>query len=567
MSTSPKGSRLTKAPNGAYVARFSKFSAMHRITGRPIQGRLWQFPSLPNAQKATPHFIEDITTHKAPEIKFGSSLPIRFAPRDTPFRSPVQRPSSSLPSALGKRWFRDYFTAHLSGTSLHPDSAIPSNISEKDSKDRSQSDEAAAGRTKTVVRIPLRSAKHHFGAALMRGNRPHNEDCYQAGVIDLPSFAPPVSADMKFQKPDSIQDATGSGSSVFYFGVFDGHGGEECSKFLQDHFHRYIEETAKSFGVTASLPSTQAAESAPLKSETDLREARITLQENLVNSWKETVGGYFRRFKPDFGSRTGCGTTGDGSVEAVLTYAFLKADLDFITKTKPWFINDATGDEMQKIGLLKTGIKGGSTASIALISTPSSMPFWNSSTSVTLMTAHIGDTRILLCNTKTGLAVPLTTNHHPSSPLETRRLRRYATAFVSDSFGEERFGILANTRSFGDVNQKRLGVSAEPEIVKREIGGDEFSFMVLVSDGVSATLTDQEIVDIVKECKTPDEASKELVEFAEEVTTEGDNATALVVRMGGWEQRAAGGEGWMGTKNLRAWRRDEAVNSVRGRRM
>lgn len=127
--------------------------------------------------------------------------------------------------------------------------------------------------------------------------------------------------------------------------------------------------------------------------------------------------------------------------------------------------------------------------------------------------------------------------------------------------------MLANTRSFGDVSQKRLGVSAEPDITRRELQPAEFAFMVLVSDGVSATLTDQEICDIVKECKTPDEASRELVEFAEEVTTEGDNATAVVVRLGGWEKRALGGEGYMGTKDLRAWRREEALASNRGRRM
>lgn len=102
---------------------------------------------------------------------------------------------------------------------------------------------------------------------------------------------------------------------------------------------------------------------------------------------------------------------------------------------------------------------------------------------------------------------------------------------------------------------------------RRELEPGEYAFMVLVSDGVSATLTDQEICDIVKECKTPDEAGRELVEFAEEVTTEGDNATAVVVRLGGWEKRGLGGEGYMGTKELRAWRRDEALVGSRGRRM
>ncbi|RPA95085.1 protein serine/threonine phosphatase 2C [Choiromyces venosus 120613-1] len=412
----------------------------------------------------------------------------------------------------GKRMFHDYFTMHLRRAAVK---------SERSSKSSEPHD--------TVVRIPLRSAKQHFGVSRSRGNRPYNEDWYQAGVIDIPPFT---------LAPDSAP----TDPSVFYFGLFDGHGGEDCSAFVKDYLHTYIEQSAKAFS--------------------ENEEQKISMQTQLVSSWKDTVGGYFRRFKPDFEGRGEA-----GEMEAVLTYAFLKADMDFITRTKPWFL---TGEHaLQAGGAPKKPIpfKGGSTASIALISTPTATPFWDPKTTATLITAHIGDTRILLSSTSTGLALPLTTNHHPSSPTESRRLRRYATAFVSDSFGEERFGVLANTRSFGDVSQKRLGVSAEPEVYQRELKPSEYAFMVLMSDGVTGILTDQEIVDIVKECRTPDEAAKELVAFADEVTTEGDNATAVVVRLGGWDQRAEGGEGFMGTKDLRAWRRDEALVGSRGRRM
>lgn len=183
------------------------------------------------------------------------------------------------------------------------------------------------------------------------------------------------------------------------------------------------------------------------------------------------------------------------------------------------------------------------------------------------MTAHLGDTRALLCRVSDGLATLLTTNHHPGTPSESSRLRRYATAFVSDAFGEERFGVLANTRAVGDSSHKRLGVTAEPEISARELQPEEFSFLVLVSDGVSAVLGDQEIVDLVKECKTPEDAAKELVMFSDEVGSVGDNATALVVRLGGWEKRCEGGEGWRGTKPLREWRRLEAEDRGGRRRM
>lgn len=89
--------------------------------------------------------------------------------------------------------------------------------------------------------------------------------------------------------------------------------------------------------------------------------------------------------------------------------------------------------------------------------------------------------------------------------------------------------------------------------------------MVLVSDGVAGTVPDQEIVDVVKEARTPEVGAREVVGFATEVGVEGDNATALVVRLGGWERRGEGGGGSVGTKEGREWRRREAGEG-RGRR-
>lgn len=125
---------------------------------------------------------------------------------------------------------------------------------------------------------------------------------------------------------------------------------------------------------------------------------------------------------------------------------------------------------------------------------------------------------------------------------------------------------LANTRAFGDVQSKRIGVSAEPEIRRIEMGPAEYSFLVLMTDGISGTLSDQEVVDIIKEAKTPDEGARDVVNFATEVTKEGDNATCLVVRLGGWERRQEGGLGSLGTKESREWRRQEATDPRSSRR-
>ncbi|KAI9764761.1 MAG: hypothetical protein M1840_008030 [Geoglossum simile] len=570
-----------------------------------------------------------------------------------------------------ERQFHNYFVTHLPSSSLHPDSRPSTRPHHKLPRSASTPHDSTTGpspatapvvghsREMTVVRIPLRSAKHHFGVSLARGTRPYNEDTYQAGVIEIPAFAKRAPMSLTRSQNGTFDSVGGAGGDpqVFYFGVFDGHGGSECSAYLREHLHQYIECSAKKFGLLSSLGKSKTASDSERPSpravgpaaERDLPKAStedspapapkgsgvlkppektpgsvggvrtsardvyqisqplhgvglpkaVDLERDLITRWKEIVGGYFRRFKPVFFSLSSGGrgyppgydiaqqTRHSSSVrdqkdelvgvETIMVHAFLQADLDFVTAQVDEKEDVVRAERALNEGEVlgephklttpeeKRAFKGGSTCSIAMISTPSPMPFWHPASPSTLLTCHVGDTRILLCSTATGVAVPLTTNHHPSSPGEGSRLRRYAGSFVTDSFGEERMSGLANTRAFGDKQSKRLGVSAEPEIRRVELGPAEYSFIALVSDGVSGTLNDQEIVDIVKEAKTPDEGAKDVVSFATEVSREGDNATCLVVRLGGWERREEGGVGAMGTREVREWRRQEATDPRRRR--
>ncbi|KAF2430953.1 protein serine/threonine phosphatase 2C [Tothia fuscella] len=577
-------------------------------------------------------------------------------------------------TTVTRRHFHDYFVTHLPSSSLHPDARGPPGLHHKLPRDKASPHEphgkdrapatpahsVGASRELTVVRIPLKNAKHHFGASWSRGQRPYNEDAYQAGTIEIPAFARrrPLSL-QRNAKPDVVGGESASGDpQVFYFGVFDGHGGSECSEYLREQLHLYIERGAESFELKSTLkrkegeitrygqsslgkkegedtqketvkspaveevtevkepesgdtvrpPTGTKDETPPPKSSDSIAQSSNIrnaeeLERKLVQGWKDLVGGYFRRFKPEFFSITAGGqghilekevlasktmsyskSFGDDNegigIETVLEYSFLQADLDFVSAQVNKDETDAKKSDSainaneilgqpsrlgQQIGGPKR-FKGGSTCSIALISTPTPMPYWNPASPATLITAHVGDTRILLCDTATGQAVPTTSNHHPNHPKEAERMRRYAATFVTDSFGEERVQGLANTRSFGDMASKRIGVSAEPEVTRIDLSPAQFAFMVLVSDGVSGTLSDQEIIDIVKEAKTPEQGAKDVVAFATEVSTEGDNATAMVVRFGGWERRSEGGVGSLGTKELRDWKRNEASDPRTRRR-
>jgi len=597
-------------------------------------------------------------------------------------RYPPRAPSIT-PYARQRRCFHEYFITHIPSTSLHPDSRIQHGVHHKLPRDKSTPYDAqrsnrlpaamlGTSRDMTVVRIPLKSAKHHFGVSLSRGTRPYNEDAYQAGTIDLPAFAKrrPMSLTRNPKSQSEVTPDVGvtGDPQVFYFGVFDGHGGAECSGFLREQLHDYLEKATQQFELKSSLlgkrstgqqpnPRTKdegdknrvqrdkesldaiethtppgiepmkppssgndgrmptpgskrrdgPVHSAPSVKQSDSIRKAEDLEQRLVRDWKELVGGYFRRFKPEYfsvsaGGRghpaekdvidkpsTNTSTPADAKdgigIETVLEYAFLKADYDFVAAQvgkkdedpvradKALNDDDILGHPSRRAAKPIGGtnrFKGGSTCSIALISTPTPSPFWHPSSPSSLITAHVGDTRILLCNTATGLAVPLTSNHHPSLPEEATRLRRFAASFVTDSFGEERISGLANTRAFGDMASKRVGVSAEPEIRRVELAPAEYAFMILCSDGVSGHLSDQEIVDIVKEAKTPEQGARDVVSFAVETSTgsEGaDNATGVVVRLGGWERRGEGGLGSMGTKEMRDWRRKEAEDPRASGRM
>ena len=538
---------------------------------------------------------------------------------------------ASTRAASFYRAFHDYFVTHLPSSSLHPDSRSPSGPHHQLPRSASKPHDSSAGpspapllgstRETTVVRIPLRSAKHHFGVSVSRGTRPYNEDSYQAGVIELPSFAKkgplsvnvtraPASSPLQAYREEQRRQqkqASGTGEAtsaegasgdpqVFYFGVFDGHGGADCSGYLRERLHKSVEEAAKKYDLQSTLKerhdgtrnhqndqSTSADTSSNDATSNPSPPDPAILENALMTSWRENVGGYFRRFRPTAFAQE----PPVANIPTILTHAFLQTDLAFILtqlrlsnqdldpvySDMPLNANDSLDSPSHLPELsarrptsVNIPFKGGSTASIALIATPTPTPFWHPSTPSTLYTAHCGDTRILLCAVDTGLAQPLTTNHHPSHPSEASRLRRFATSFVTDSFGEERMSGLANTRAFGDMASKRMGVSAEPEIRHTELKPGEWAFMVMVSDGVTNAAGDQEIVDMVKEARTPEEGARAVVSFATEVGEDGDNATALVVRMGGWERRSEGGKGSLGTREAREWRRKEASEG-RGRRM
>ncbi|KNE96528.1 hypothetical protein PSTG_10236 [Puccinia striiformis f. sp. tritici PST-78] len=367
-----------------------------------------------------------------------------------------------------------------------------------------------------------------IGIAQSRGERPYQEDFVALSSLTFKhkQLTKTITRAQDYQKliannqakfrkrivPSTSNNDTQDFQSLFV-AVIDGHGGTDSAKYLSNNLSRIITETDPIIDIPKAI-----------------REYR-------------SIGGYFRRFRGGYleelanqiylthpqKSSSSTVTTEEKEKEEELVIgiderihlSYLLADQDLI-KTYP------------KSGAVMTSII---MTSLPVEESPESgniiYPYFQS-TRLSLVVAHVGDTVALLCSADDGKVSVLTENHHPDSRVESDRLRRIGTGLITDSFGESRWGgSLANSRGLGDAAFKGLGVTGEPDIINKIINGKDWEFLILVSDGISNMLTNQEIIDLCKQIKSPKDASKKVVEFAESLGGR-DNMTAIVIPLYNW---------------------------------
>ncbi len=103
--------------------------------------------------------------------------------------------------------------------------------------------------------------------------------------------------------------------------------------------------------------------------------------------------------------------------------------------------------------------------------------------------------------------------------------------------------------SLGDLRWKKFGVTPEPEVRTKLLNGtclllfalspaqsftgSDWAFLVLVSDGISSMLSDDEVVDLTRGTMDPKVAAERIISFSQDLGGD-DNATAIVVPLAGW---------------------------------
>jgi len=167
-------------------------------------------------------------------------------------------------------------------------------------------------------------------------------------------------------------------------------------------------------------------------------------------------------------------------------------------------------------------------------------------TALRLVIAHVGDSRAILC--RAGQAVQVTEDHKPDRLDEKKRVER-AGGLVLNVRGAWRIAAPANrggskasrreyqglsiTRSLGHAAFKTPTALSSPEPEVRVLPiTDKDLYLVLVTDGITAVLSNQEVIDCAgRHWDDPEEAAKQIVRTAFQKGSD-ENLTALVVQFG-----------------------------------
>ncbi|KAK1373063.1 Protein-serine/threonine phosphatase [Heracleum sosnowskyi] len=128
-----------------------------------------------------------------------------------------------------------------------------------------------------------------------------------------------------------------------------------------------------------------------------------------------------------------------------------------------------------------------------------------------ILVANVGDSKALLCSyddhpgTKLS-AKELTRDHHPSRDDEKARIKA-AGGFVR-VWGVPRVnGILAVSRSIGDISLKRYGIIAIPEVTDWESLKSKDRYLVVASDGIFESMTSQNVCELLEETEASENIS------------------------------------------------------------
>ncbi|XP_039314941.1 protein phosphatase 1L isoform X3 [Solenopsis invicta] len=147
-----------------------------------------------------------------------------------------------------------------------------------------------------------------------------------------------------------------------------------------------------------------------------------------------------------------------------------------------------------------------------------------------LIVANVGDSRGVMCDEK-GNAIPLSFDHKPQQERERKRINK-AGGLVTFNGVWRVAGILATSRALGDypLKDKKL-VIANPDILTFDLNDHNPMFIILASDGLWDTFSNEEAVAFIKERINEPHFGAKSITLQSFYRGSADNITVVVINL------------------------------------
>ncbi|CAH3836211.1 protein phosphatase 1L [Pieris brassicae] len=325
----------------------------------------------------------------------------------------------------------------------------------------------------------------------------------------------------KFIINENIND-----TGISLFAIFDGHGGDFAANYAKEHliqnlYNKVVELSAFKDG---KLPETPKSES-PDEHKKEEKENNISVERK--SSFKKSVSTADDTSKkeitdPQLLAQLNKARPITREVRPIKPVKNVSVPLSsYILKGKINYGKLLTDEVLAADQLLVEAAKrsmnvAGTTALIAVLEDNN------------LIVANVGDSRGVMCDSR-GNAIPVSFDHKPQQVREQKRIEA-AGGYIAFNGVWRVAGILATSRAMGDYPLKDKNfVIANPDILTFNLEDHKPMFLVLASDGLWDTFSNEEAVKFIKErLDEPDFGAKSLTLQAY-YRGSVDNITVLVI--------------------------------------
>ncbi|XP_047545094.1 protein phosphatase 1L [Vanessa atalanta] len=313
-------------------------------------------------------------------------------------------------------------------------------------------------------------------------------------------------------------------TGISLFAIFDGHGGEFAANYAKDHliqnlYNKVVELSAFKEGKTVITPQrdspeeTKKEETVSVERKPSFKKSASTADDTSIKEITDPdLLAQLSKARPII-------TREVRPVKPIKNIAVPLSS--YMDKGKINYGKLLTDEVLAADRLLVEAAKrsmnvAGTTALIAVLE------------GNYLIVANVGDSRGVMCDSR-GNAIPVSFDHKPQQVREQKRIEA-AGGYIAFNGVWRVAGILATSRAMGDYPLKdKKFVIADPDILTFNLDDHKPMFLVLASDGLWDTFTNEEAVKFIKErLDEPDFGAKSLTLQAY-YRGSVDNITVLVI--------------------------------------